>query len=90
MDLLVQPGPQPGGWHLVQVTPTAFGGTFITDGPWVSEAMRADPLFPSEQERETLLQAGSAHFNARLDALLEQLRVLRDAVTRWPVPADPS
>ena len=52
--------------------------------------MRADPLFPSEQEREALLQAGSAHFNARLDALLEQLRVLRDAVTRWPVPADPS
>lgn len=89
-DLLVQPGPQPGGWHLVQVTPTAFGGTFTTDGPWVSEAMRADPLFPSEQERETLLQAGSAHFNAMLDALLEQLRVLRDAVTRWPVPADPS
>ena len=45
-----------------------------------------------EDAKELILDDLDQEAEARkkLDALLEQLRVLRDAVTRWPVPADPS
>lgn len=90
MDLLVSPGPQPDGWHLIQVTPTAFSGTLTDDGPWVHDAMKSDALFLSDQEKEALFQAGSSHFNGKLDELLRSLLASRDAVTRWPISEYPS
>ena len=85
-DLLeVRPGPLEDGWHLVEVFPNALEGLVRDSSPWVNDAMEQETSFMSPEDREVVLCAGSAHFDAQLDALLEFLRAARDGVTMWPI-----
>lgn len=86
-DLLeIRPGPQEDGWHLVEVFPNALEGLVKDSSPWVNDAMeQAADFITSQEDKQAILQAGSAHFDGQLDALLEFLRAARDAVTMWPI-----
>ena len=81
----VRPGPREDGWHLVEVSPNALEGLVKDASPWVNDAMEQETSFMSPEDREVVLRAGSAHFDAQLDALLELLRAARDGVTMWPM-----
>lgn len=85
-DLLdIRPGPRADGWHLVEVFPNALEGLVKDSSPWVNDAMEQDTDFMSPEDQEVILQAGSAHFDGQMDALLDFLRAARDAVTMWPI-----
>lgn len=83
--LWIRPGPQDNGQHIVEVTATNFGGTLNDESPWHNDAMMTSTFYASDEEKETILQAGSEYFDAQLDGFLNFLRAARDAVTRWPV-----
>lgn len=73
--LQIRPAPRrEEGWHVVQLTDVNFEGSPVNGSHWVCDAMEQDlsRLSPAEQER--LLQAGSEHFNARMDTFLDVLR----------------
>ncbi len=84
-QLEIRPGPQQDGWHMVEVSPNNLEGLMKDSSPWVNDAMKQDTNYMSPEDREVILQAGSAHFDAQLDAFLDVLRAARDAVTMWPI-----
>ena len=79
--LEVRPGPQEDGWHMVEVFPNTLEGLVKDSSPWVNDAMEQSTDFMTPEDREAILRAGSAHFDAQMDALL----TARDAVTMWPI-----
>ncbi len=83
--LEVRPGPQEDGWHMVEVFPNTLEGLVKDSSPWVNDAMEQSTDFMTPEDREAILRAGSAHFDAQMDALLNFLRTARDAVTMWPI-----
>lgn len=83
--LWVRPGPQGNGQHIVEVFATNFGGILNDESPWYNDAMLNDLMYVSDEDKETILQAGSQYFDAQMDAFLNFLRAARDAVTRWPI-----
>ena len=84
-QLEIRPGPQKDGWHMVEVFPNALEGLMKDSSLWVNDVMEQDTSFMSPEDKELLLQAGSAHFDSQMDAFLDFLKAARDAVTMWPI-----
>ena len=83
--LEIRPGPQQDGWHMVEVSPNALEGLVKDSSPWVTDEIEQTTDFMSAEDKDVILQAGSAHFDAQMDAFLNLLRCARDAVTMWSI-----
>jgi hypothetical protein len=76
----VRPSPHMQGLHLVEVGPASIGRA-----PWANDILNKDISFFSQEDKEVVERAGSEHFDAQLDELLNLLRAARTALTTWRI-----
>ena len=81
--LKVRPAPGNTGWHMIEVGAPQFEGTLKGDYGWANQAMRDELGYMGDEDKEVLRRAGSEHFDAHMDGMLDLLRAGRRAVTTW-------
>lgn len=79
----VLPTPQGDGWHMVEVSDADFDCGVMGGSLWVSDAVAADTVFMTPEDKEKIEKAAQAHFDAQMDEFLTLLRAAVRAVTAW-------
>lgn len=79
----VLPTYQGEGWHMVEVSDTNFDGGVMGSSLWANEAVAADPVYMTPEDKAKIEEAAQAHFDKQMDEFLTLLRAAVRAVTNW-------